>query len=97
MRGALALARREEGGGVWFEWARGDLRGMAPAEVAALVRGGVQMVSGAGGMDRVGVRGVAAVVRCVRGKGTERKEFVLGGARVRVMARRVVVEGRGGE
>lgn len=97
VRGALALARREGEGGVRFEWARSDLRGMRSSEVAALLRGGVRVVAGAGGhgMDRVGVRGVAAVVRCVRSAGTERKEFVLGAARVRVMARRVVVEGRG--
>ncbi len=94
VRGALALARREGEGGVWFEWTRGAMRGMAAAEVGALVRGGVRAVSGGRGMDRVGLRGVSAVVRCVRGGGTERKEFEIGGARVRVMARRVVVEGR---
>lgn len=74
-----------------IHWPRGVLKSEPAAALGATIRNARREMCGRRGADRVSKRVIDAVVRAIRDRSTEPRSFVVGGLRIRVTAREVVM------
>lgn len=74
-----------------IHWPRAVLKAEPTAAVGATIRNARREMCGRRGADRVSKRSIDAVVRAIRDRSTDSREFIVGGMRIRVTAREVVM------
>jgi tRNA(Ile)-lysidine synthase len=84
-RRLVDAAERSEG----LSWRRGELRAVPEVVLGELVRVAHREVAGGTSADRLGSRGLRPIARAIRDRGTEPREFAMGGVIVEVTARSV--------
>lgn len=89
----IALGSKRQGA---ICWRRAALREEPIATVGTTIRNARREFCGRRGADRLSKRSIDAVVRAIRDRSTDPREFVVGGMRVRVTAHEVVIAASAG-